>query len=68
MNIKLFKYYQALNGDSRKTTSDALKITPDTLSNKLNQRRGGVFTINDVKILQKRWNLSNEDIVNIFYK
>lgn len=68
MNVKLFNYYQAINGDSRQSTAKVLGIRPETLSNKINQKRGGVFTIKDVAILQKKWNLSNDDVVNVFYK
>ena len=40
MNKELFKYFQALNRDTGKSTAKALNITQTTLSSRLNGSRG----------------------------
>lgn len=65
MNKELFKYFQALNGDTGKSTAKALNITQTTLSSRLNGSRGD-FTRAEITILKERWHLTDEQCSNIF--
>ena len=65
MNKQLFKYYQALNNDTIKTTAQALNIAASTLSCRLNGKRGS-FTNDNIAVLRKRWNLTLEQCADIF--
>lgn len=67
MNKELFKYYQALNGDSGSSTAKALHITPQTLSSRLNGKRGD-FTRAEIALLKERWHLTGEQCADIFLK
>lgn len=66
MNKELFKYFQALNGDTGKSTAKALNIMPQTLSSRLNGSRGD-FTRAEIAILKERWHLTDEQCSNIFF-
>ena len=67
MNKELFKYFQALNRDTGKSTAKALNITQTTLSSRLNEKRGD-FTRAEIAILKERWHLTDEQCSNIFLK
>ena len=65
MNKALFTYFQTINGDTSKSTAQALGIAACTLSLRLNGKRRG-FSQNDIAILRKRWNLTAEQCAEIF--
>lgn len=65
MDINLFKYYAAKNGDMMRDIAKALGIVPATLSAKLH-RTGGDFSREDIVILRKRWHLTAEQCAEIF--
>lgn len=67
MNVKLFKYYQALNGDDSNTTAKALQIHPVTLSKKVNGN-GTDFTRHEIALLKARWCLTDEQCTQVFYQ
>lgn len=66
MNINLFKYYAAENGDMMRDVAKAIGVVPATLSAKLH-RAGGDFSRNDIAILRKRWHLTAEQCAEIFF-
>ena len=51
-------------GDNQNKIAKFLGITPQTLSNKL--RGIYPFTLEEVTLLKKRYNINNDNVVNIF--
>ena len=64
---KKYKSKMALFGDTNKTTADALGITPQTNSSNLNNTNGADYTRGEIAILKARWNLTAEEIDEIFF-
>ena len=64
MKTKAFKAKMILNDDTYETLSVELRISPATLSNKVLGKTS--FTTAEIKILAKRWNLSADEINEIF--
>lgn len=52
-------------GDNQNKIANYLGIKPQTLSNKLNDNYP--FTLQEVKLLRKRYNISNDNIADIFF-
>lgn len=52
-------------GDNQNKIAKFLGITPQTLSNKL--RGIYPFTLEEVTLLKKRYNINNDDVVDIFF-
>lgn len=67
MNTALFKYFAMRNGDTLKNVATALNKTPNTISGYLNGRAGD-FSRGDIAKLRERWQLSNDDVMNIFFE
>lgn len=67
MNKKLFKSKMALYGDTNQTVAEALSITPQRNSAKLNGTGGAEYTQGEILILKARWNLSAEEVDQIFF-
>lgn len=65
MNKRAFRACMVYNGDNRDTLATALEVGKTTISNKL---RGATdFKLNEICILRKRWNLTNEKLLEIFF-
>lgn len=54
-----------LNGDTQKTIADALNVSEQTVGDKVN----GIseFKQSEIKVLINRWNLSPEQVDEIFF-
>lgn len=68
MNQKKLLSIMILNGDTSKSLANYLSITPQTFSNKLNERRKSGFTQPEIMLIKKKYHLSAEDIDDIFFE
>lgn len=66
MNVALFKYYAIKNGDTMRQVANTLGMASQTLVNYLYGHRGD-FSRADIVTLKKRWNLTNDQVAEIFY-
>lgn len=66
MNVALFKYFMAKNGDTNKSLASALNIHETTLSNKLNSPAQN-FSRSEIAAIAERWNLGKNDFLDIFF-
>lgn len=55
------------NGDTCEKLSEYLSITPQTFSNKINERMKRGFTQPEILLIKKRYNLSANEIDSIFF-
>ena len=65
MDVLLFKYLAAKNGDAMRDVAGALKVSTATISNRLTNKRGD-FTRADIQVLKERWKLTPEQVDKIF--
>lgn len=65
MNKNLFKSFMVLHEDTQRTVAEALKVSDQTISDKIN----GVsdFKQSEIKTLIERWGLTPEQVDNIFF-
>lgn len=56
-----------LNGDTCESLSKEMCITPQTFSNKLNERGKRGFTQPEIMMIKKRYSLTADDIDIIFF-
>lgn len=66
MNVNLFKYFAAQNGDRMKDIASALGKSTATISGNLHGSRGD-FTRAEIAILKQRWKLTDEQCSKIFF-
>lgn len=66
MNVKLFRSIMVLHNDTNKTLADFLKVSEQTVCNKINEN-GTQFKQNEIAKLVKRYNLTAEQISDIFF-
>jgi len=67
MNKNLFKSKMALFGDTNQTVAEALNISPQRNSAKLNGTNGAEYTQGEICILKQRWHLTAEEVDLIFF-
>lgn len=68
MNKKLYRAKMILNGDTNATVAKALGITQQRNSAKVNGTHGADYTCAEIKILRERWNLTAEEVDQIFFE
>ena len=66
LNTKAFKAKMILNDDTNETLSKVLHKSIPNVSNKINGK--SPFNINELTILKSRWNLTLEEIDEIFLR
>lgn len=66
MNTKLFKSVMVLNNDTNKTLAEYLEVSEQTVCNKINEN-GTEFRQGEIAKIQKRYNLTPEQISDIFF-
>lgn len=65
MNRRAFDACMVYNNDNRDTLAAALNVKKETIGNKI---RGATdFKLSEICILRKRWNLTNEKLLEIFF-
>lgn len=66
MDVALFKYYAAKNGDKMRDIAKSLNKSTTTVSCNLNSNKGDFRRV-DIAKLKKRWQLTPEQIDKIFF-
>ena len=56
-----------LHGDTGITLSEYLGVARSTFSAKINETNGAEFTQGEITLIKKRYNLSAEQIIAIFF-
>ncbi len=67
MNKNILEAVMKLNNDNGQTLARHLGIARTTFSNKLNETRGAEFTQGEIKRIKDRYNLTAEEIDEIFF-
>lgn len=58
----------ALNNDTGSSLAEAMGLSPQRFSAKLNERGGAEFTQKEIQFIKDRYNLTPEEIDDIFFK
>lgn len=66
MNKKKLKSVMALHGDTMRDLAKALGKSPQSISDKINER-GTEFKQGEIAIIKDRYNLSAEQVESIFF-
>ena len=66
MNSTLFRSIMVLNNDTNKSLAEFLGISEQTVCNKINEN-GTEFKLSEIKMIVKRYNLTDEQIKAIFF-
>lgn len=67
MNKKLLRSVMVLHDDTNATLAEALGITPQSLSAKMNETNGAEFTQGEITVIRIRYHLSAEKVIAIFF-
>jgi DNA-binding CsgD family transcriptional regulator len=67
MNKNLLRSIMVLNGDTNAALADALGITPNRLSAKMNEWEGAQFNQTEIRIIKIRYSLTSDQIDEIFF-
>lgn len=67
MNKNALKAKMVLHGDTGATLSEALGISRQTFSAKINEKDGAEFTQGEISIIKTRYSLTPDEISNIFF-
>ena len=66
MNGSLLKSIMVLNGDTIRTLAQHLDISPQSVSDKINER-GTEFRQGEIALIKEKYNLSAEQVEAIFF-
>lgn len=67
MNKKLLKSEMVLHDDTNSSLAEALEISPQTLSAKINETKGAEFTQREMKKIRTRYKLPDSKFLDIFF-
>ena len=67
MNRLLLKWHMAANKEDATTLAQALGIHVNTLYNKMSENCEDKFTQDEIHLIFKRYKLSNDELVRIFF-
>lgn len=67
MNKNMLKSVMVLHGDTQETLAEYLGISAPTLSLKMNETNGAEFTQGEIKKIIKRYDLTAEQTLQIFF-
>lgn len=56
----------ALHGDTNATLAEAINISPQRLSAKINETGGAEFTQGEIQGIKERYHLTNDEAADIF--
>jgi len=68
MNTARMRSIMVLHGDTNAALASVIGISPQTFSVKINERNGSEFTQSEISKIRERYNLSPEEIDDIFFK
>ena len=66
MNTKLFRSIMVLNNDTNKSLAEFLNLSEQTVCNKINEN-GTEFKQGEIVKIKKRYNLTAEQVMAIFF-
>lgn len=67
VNKKKLESVMKLFDDTGQTLAEYLGIARPTFSNKLNETRGAEFTQGEIRMMKERYNLTAQDVDEIFF-
>lgn len=67
MNKNMFKSKMKLFGDTNAVLADAIGISAQRLSAKINETGGAEFTQSEIQAVKERYNLTMEEVDTIFF-
>ena len=67
MNKEKLRSIIVLNGENQNILSLFMGITPQSFSGKINERNGAEFTQSEIKLIKDRYNLTAEEVDEIFF-
>lgn len=67
MNKKMLRAEMILHDDTNATLANALGITPQSLSSKMNGTNGAEFTQGEIMCIISRYSLTNDVVREIFF-
>lgn len=67
MNKKMFRSMMAMHGDTYSDLGEALGITKQTVSDKVNQRGGAEFKQGEIQVIAKRYKMTPKLISECFF-
>ncbi|AFM69533.1 hypothetical protein [Enterococcus hirae] len=67
MNKEKLRSIIVLNGENQNVLSLFMGITPQSFSGKINERNGAEFTQSEIKLIKDRYNLTAEEVDEIFF-
>lgn len=66
VNLNLLNSKMALYGDNNESLARVLNLSPQRLSAKKNSTNGAEFTQSEIQIIKERYNLTDNEVVEIF--
>lgn len=67
MNRKLLRSKMVLFGDTNSTLAHHLELSAQRFSAKINGTNGAEFTQSEINKIKNRYDLTCEDVINIFF-
>lgn len=67
MNKKLLRSEMVLYDDTNSTLAEALGISPQSLSAKMNETNGAEFNQGEISTIRNRYKLTDKKVVAIFF-
>ena len=68
MHTAKLRSVMVLHGDTNAVLAGVIGISPQTFSIKINERNGAEFTQSEISKIRERYNLSPEEVDDIFFK
>lgn len=66
MNKELLRSVMVLNGETNRDLAEVLGISEQSVSNKINENKSE-FKQGEIAIIRQHYNLTEEQVVNIFF-
>lgn len=67
MNKNLLSSKMKLFNDTQEILANAIGISLSRLNAKINETGGAEFTQSEIKIIKKRYSLTNDEVIEIFF-
>lgn len=67
MNANILKSKMKLFGDTNALLAEAIGCSAQRLSAKINETNGAEFTQGEIKSIRERYNLTDEEVTDIFF-
>ena len=67
MNKNLLESKIKLHGDTQGTLADELGLSTQRINAKINETNGAQFTQGEIQKIKERYNLTNDEVMDIFF-